>query len=297
MRARDLSRPGRPAAADQRRRGDGVVRRPIWALPVARRIVRPAADAGDPGHLERLVIGQRRQQGGRACAPPGSCRRRAGPASAGCDRPRRRSRVHDGAPADRGDRPGPAARRATLTRSGAAAPAAHRRRGPEAGRDGRGRAPRGHATKAASRASSGATTIPRMPQRRARSAIASTPATGRIEPSSASSPASGWRLSAWRGICAEAPSSAAAIARSNPGPALGRSAGARLAVMRCSGKVNPELVNAARTRSRDSLTAASGSPTIANPGSPLLTSISTWTGSAWTPIRVSVRETASTRPP
>ena len=42
-----------------------------------------------------------------------------------------------------------------------------------------------------------------------------------------------------------------------PGPALRRSAGARFTVMRRSGNSKPELTSAARTRSRDSCTAAS----------------------------------------
>ena len=69
----------------------------------------------------------------------------------------------------------------------------------------------------------------------------------------------------------------------SPGPALRRSAGARLAVIRCCGNSNPELTSAARTRSRDSRTAASGSPTSANDGRPWRTSTSTRTSRASTP--------------
>jgi hypothetical protein len=65
---------------------------------------------------------------------------------------------------------------------------------------------------------------------------------------------------------------------------LRRSAGARLAVIRVCGNSNPEFWIAARTRSRDSRTAASGSPTTANEGSPELTSTSTVTSRASTPI-------------
>ena len=86
---------------------------------------------------------------------------------------------------------------------------------------------------------------------------------------------------------------AAAIARSKPGPALRRSAGARFAVIRCSGNSKPELTIAARTRSRDSRTAASGSPTSEKAGRPRWMSISTSTGRASTPWSASVRVRAS----
>jgi hypothetical protein len=46
------------------------------------------------------------------------------------------------------------------------------------------------------------------------------------------------------------------------------SAGARLTVMRLPGKIRPEFLMAERTRSRDSLTAASGRPTTVRPGIP-----------------------------
>ena len=51
-------------------------------------------------------------------------------------------------------------------------------------------------------------------------------------------------------------------------PALRVSAGARLTVRRDTGKLSPELRMAERTRSRASLTAASGSPTMLNSGRP-----------------------------
>ena len=59
-----------------------------------------------------------------------------------------------------------------------------------------------------------------------------------------------------------------AIARSNPGPALRRYAGARFAVIRCCGNSKPEFWIAARTRSRASRTALSPRPTIVNAGRP-----------------------------
>ena len=51
-------------------------------------------------------------------------------------------------------------------------------------------------------------------------------------------------------------------------------------MIRFSGNSKPELSSAERTRSRDSRTEASGSPTIAKPGRPGVTSSSTWTASA-----------------
>ena len=66
-----------------------------------------------------------------------------------------------------------------------------------------------------------------------------------------------------------------AIGRSNDAPALRTSAGARLTVMRCTGKSNPELRIALRTRSRLSRTLASGRPTMVNAGKPNDTSTST----------------------
>src|SRR3989442_1519045 len=53
-----------------------------------------------------------------------------------------------------------------------------------------------------------------------------------------------------------------AIGRSKLGPSFFTSAGARLIVVRPIGNLKPELVIAVLTRSRDSFTAASGSPTI-----------------------------------
>ena len=94
-------------------------------------------------------------------------------------------------------------------------------------------------------------------------------------------------------ISPAAPSSAAARARSSPGPTFRRSAGARFAVIRRSGKSKPQLINAARTRSRASRTAASGRPTIWNTGRPRWTSTSTRTGRAEIPSRVKAVVSAS----
>ena len=68
------------------------------------------------------------------------------------------------------------------------------------------------------------------------------------------------------------------MGRSNDGPSLRRSAGARLTVMRRDGNSKAELTIAARTRSRLSWTAASGSPTMLNAGAAATTSASTSTG-------------------
>ena len=57
-----------------------------------------------------------------------------------------------------------------------------------------------------------------------------------------------------------------AIARSHQPPALGRSAEARLTVMRRVGNSRPEFIMALLTISLLSLMAVSGNPTIANGG-------------------------------
>ncbi len=90
-----------------------------------------------------------------------------------------------------------------------------------------------------------ATAIASNPWERARSAIASTPDTRRIDPSRASSPASTQRSSDVEDNWPEAASTAAAIARSNAGPALGRFAGARLAVIRCCGNFDHQRTTGA----------------------------------------------------
>jgi len=64
-------------------------------------------------------------------------------------------------------------------------------------------------------------------------------------------------------------------------------------VIRRSGNSNPELSSAARTRSRDSWTAVSGSPTIVNAGRPEWMSASTVTRTPSMPSRVKVVALAS----
>ena len=84
-------------------------------------------------------------------------------------------------------------------------------------------------------------------------------------------------------ISPEATSTPTAIGRSSPAPVFFMPEGARFTVTRRNGQVSPLERSAARTRSRDSRTAASGSPTTVNPGSPFDTWTSTETGRPSTP--------------
>jgi hypothetical protein len=86
------------------------------------------------------------------------------------------------------------------------------------------------------------------------------------------------------------------MARSKLGPAFLTCAGARLTVSRFCGKSSPEFSSAARTRSRDSRMARSGSPTRVNVGSPRRSSTSTVTSCGRTPSRAKVATAASTPP-
>jgi hypothetical protein len=75
---------------------------------------------------------------------------------------------------------------------------------------------------------------------------------------------------------------------------LGRSAGARLTVMRLlCGKAKPLVASAARTRSRDSLTSVSASPTSVKLGRPLARCTSTCTAGASSPSSERLWMTAS----
>ena len=137
---------------------------------------------------------------------------------------------------------------------------------------------------AASAAFSVGTYSARMPCSAAASAMGSTPDTGRRLPSSASSP----RKAASAGTSSNCPlavSSASSNGRSYTGPVLRTSAGARLMVMRRSGKRKPRFLMAARTRSALSRTAESGRPTMENAGSPPETSASTATAKPRSPFR------------
>jgi hypothetical protein len=148
-------------------------------------------------------------------------------------------------------------------------------------------------TSVASRAPAGPRTSMSSPAFLVASATARVPWLARTSPSSESSPKRAWVSSSSLGICPLAASTPHASARSNPGPTLGTSAGARLAVMRRAGNSKPELSTAAWTRSRASRTAASARPTIAKAGRPGRISTSTLTARAWSPSIVNVRARAS----
>ncbi len=147
-------------------------------------------------------------------------------------------------------------------------------------RAGRTSAPR---TAALSGPFSAGTITSRMPAAVAALTRAIAPGTRRSEPSSASSPISAVRPSSSVSSWLLATRIAAAMARSCPVPSFGRSAGARLTVIRRAGTSKPELRSADLTRSRASSTALPGSPTIVSPGSPNETSTSTRTGMPSTP--------------
>ena len=134
----------------------------------------------------------------------------------------------------------------------------------------------------------------RTPAARAAKAIASAPLIGLISPDSDSSPQITSVMSA-SGNPPSAATTATAIARSKLGPVFRSDAGARLTVTRCCGNLTPEFASAARTRSRDSRTARSGSPTTENAGSPRRMSTSTVTGTPSTPSRANVLTFASMR--
>ena len=85
------------------------------------------------------------------------------------------------------------------------------------------------------------------------------------------------------------------MGRSRPAPPLRMPDGAKLTVTRRSGHGRPLERTAARTRSRASRTAASGRPTMVNPGSPLETWTSTETRRPTAPERVADLTEASMR--
>jgi hypothetical protein len=90
----------------------------------------------------------------------------------------------------------------------------------------------------------------------------------RTAPVSASSPTMTKFSSCSDSNCSLAASIPTAIGKSKLGPSFFTSAGARLIVVRPIGNLKPELFRAVLTRSRDSLTAASGNPTITTIVSP-----------------------------
>ena len=234
-----------------------------------------AGEAVDTRDFDRLLPG-RAQAGSRGSgARASSCRCPAGRSAGRCGLRPQRSRARErraAVRAPRRGRPRVWLRGAAVCRPGApreewrsaralGLPARPpRREGPRRSRD------RGLPTSRASRAPLPASTSLAMPQRRAASATASAPWAGRTAPSSASSPSRARRASDSQEHWPAAASSAQAIARSSPAPALGRSPGARLAVMRPAGNRKPELRIAAWMRSRASRTAVSASPTTVNAG-------------------------------
>ena len=90
---------------------------------------------------------------------------------------------------------------------------------------------------------------------------------------------------------------ASATPSSSPAPVLRTEAGARFTVTRCCGYSRPDDNSAARTRSRDSRPAASGSPTTVYPGSPRDTWTSMVTIRPSTPSSTALRTAASTIDP
>src|SRR5205814_1643401 len=78
------------------------------------------------------------------------------------------------------------------------------------------------------------------------------------------------------------------------GPSFFTSAGARLIVVRPNVKLNPELISAVMTRSRDSFTAASGRPTMTIIVSPYPALTSTSTGYASMPLTAAEQTLANT---
>ena len=122
-----------------------------------------------------------------------------------------------------------------------------------------------------------------LPSARQLMASAIAPRTGRTDPSSPSSPTKADRASATGGTWPNAARRATAIGRSKPDPDLGRSAGARLTVMRRGGSPSPVWARAAKTRSLPSRTAPAGSPTTVKMGSPFWTFTSTRTDCPSTP--------------
>ena len=143
---------------------------------------------------------------------------------------------------------------------------------------------------AASSALSGGSTrrvVASVPAWRSASPMASAPRMARNSPPSDSSPANSWPRSCCASICPLAARMPSAIGRSKRPESLGRSAGARLTVMRLlPGNSSPAFWIAERTRSRASLTSVSASPTSVKLGRPLARCTSTCTGRACSPTKV-----------
>ena len=197
---------------------------------------------------EHRLAGARRPGRAAGCAPPAAAIAARGSARRGRGRRRGPARLGGGGAAGRGR---PAAPAASLAAQDRARPRRGRRR----------RATSSPSTSAASRAHSRgddepveAARAPRPRRPRARRGTAQLAAERQL---------------AEDGRAARAPRRAAArsrrgrrtaIARSKPGPALRRWAGARLTMMRRCGNSKPEFASAARTRSRASRTARVAEP-------------------------------------
>ena len=83
------------------------------------------------------------------------------------------------------------------------------------------------------------------------------------------------------------------MAKSKRPPSLGKSAGAKLTVIRLCGNSKPELIMALRTLSFASRTEVSGSPTIVKEGNPLDKCTSIVTKGAFIPTRARLNMIAS----
>ena len=148
---------------------------------------------------------------------------------------------------------------------------------------------------AASGAAEAAQKIRVRPWRRAPSAAASTPGTGRTRPSSPSSPIAACPRSASSGTCREAASKASAIGRSKAGPSFRSSAGARLTTILGPGQRSCADAKPLRTRCFASWQARSGRPTSTNAAEPSWTWASTSTRLASSPTSACVIVCASMR--
>ena len=261
MRERDLAGPRIAAAADQRDRGGRVVRRAKRAPPPV-----VGTKSGRSAIAARRIRAPRPRTAAAAvpadAAPASICRCPAGRSSTGCAIPRRRlparawpapvrARRSDpepaiGSPAAAASRPAAACGRSDARRPRAAIAAGWtiasrtsacfggRRRG-QAQRRGRRAAPK----------------APSPARRESRAARRSARARRRIRIVRAPAPESARSQPGCRARSAD---------RSGP-DSFGRSAGARLTVIRRAGNSNCAFCSAARTRSRASRTSVSGNPT------------------------------------
>ena len=141
-------------------------------------------------------------------------------------------------------------------------------------------------TREASAAFAAGTMARVIPWPRAARTAGRTPRTGCSEPSRASSPMMTAPSKEVGPTLPAASRTEAAIARSKPEPDLCSPAGDRLTVTRESRTSRPQLSRAERTRSLDSRTEASGSPTMTNCTSPRPTWVSTRTRRPSRPTRL-----------